>query len=506
MAKGNRALHALVVTAVLAGLAGCVDEQVVFEDRGIYNRIPEEALGFIGYADPSDDNQLTVCGYCHGDYQSDWEGTAHAMAWEGLQSSDHARAFCEACHTVNSLGNVAMEDSAGATGGHVTPGVERGRYFDVQCESCHGPGLTHARNPGAATVPLAPVNVGESLSAGCGECHTGLHHPFVEEWSASPHGNVTTAAASRGPTEGGCSACHTGEGALQRLGVRSDYLEQDSLAGDDVYMQITCAVCHDPHSARNEGQLRYPVTVTAVGDHLCAQCHDRQAQPDTEGSQAWLQPHSAETALLAGTAGWFPGGGLTPGQVTGPHGTTGNPRACATCHVVEYTSETDNGTFYSVGHGFRAAPCVDANGLPTGATGCELNTTARSFTGCASGECHGSGAEALTKLNDALDRVLGLATQLNGYLDQLGGEIDDSDGRFTVAEGALFNFRLATNRTGFRSNQTTADRRRALAATVTHNPAFIEDLLAETIAAVEAAYPTVTAMASLAQPGIQSGR
>ncbi len=62
-----------------------------------------------------------------------------------------------------------------------------------------------------------------------------------------------------------------------------------------------------------------------------------------------------------------------------------------------------------------------------------------------------------------------------------------------MAEGALFNHRLATTRTTFRSNQTDADRRRSLAPSVTHNPAFIEALLAETIAAVEAAYPGVAA-------------
>ncbi|MDX1673773.1 MAG: cytochrome c3 family protein [Longimicrobiales bacterium] len=501
MAKGNRALIP-AMTMVLVALAGCVDEQVVFEDRGIYDRIPEEALGFVGYADPSDGDKLTVCGYCHGDYQSDWEGTAHSMAWEGLQSSDHARAFCEACHTVNSLGNVAMEDSAGAVGGHLTPGIEPGRYFDVQCESCHGPGLVHASDPADANVPLAPVNVGPSLSAGCGECHSGLHHPFVEEWSRSPHANVTPAAALRGPLEGGCASCHTGEGALVRLGVRADYLEQDSLAGDDVYMQITCAVCHDPHSARHEGQLRFPSTVTAIEQHICAQCHDRQSQPDTQGNQEWLQPHSAETDVLAGTAGWFPGtGSVTPGQITGPHGVGSNPRACASCHVVGYTNQTESGTFFSVGHGFRAAPCVGPNGLPTGETGCALTTTARSFQGCADGGCHDSPDDALTKLDDALDRIIGYAVQLDGYLDDLGSEINPDDGRFTVAEGALFNFRLATTRTGFRSNQTTAERRRALAATVTHNAPFIEALLIETLAAVEAAYPAVAADPALSGLG-----
>ncbi len=484
--KVQRAIPSALLLAGVVALVSCVDETVVFQDRGAYERVAESALGYLGYANPARGDQLTFCGQCHAGVQADWEGTAHARAWAGLQESDHAQAFCEACHTVNSLGNVHPEqtEAGSAVGGHVA--VDGGtRYHDVQCESCHGPGLEHTLDPVAGNVPVAPVNVTAELSSGCGECHSGLHHPFVEEWAASPHGNVTVAAAR----QDGCTSCHTGEGGLERLGVRSDYLERDSLAGDNVYMQITCAVCHDPHEATNPGQLRVAVEVGTPSEHLCAQCHDRQAQPDMQGNQEWLRPHSAETALMAGTAGWFPGGGVAPGEITGPHGAGSNPRLCASCHVVEYSSETDAGTFFSVGHGFRAAPCVDGNGLPTGETGCALSTTARSFEGCA--ECHGDAASALADLDGAIDRVLGLAVTLDGYLGQIGSEIDPDDGRFTVAEGALFNFQLATTRVGFRPNQSTAERRRALAATVTHNPGLIEELLVETIAAVEAAYPAV---------------
>jgi predicted CXXCH cytochrome family protein len=488
--KVQRAIPSALLLAGVVALVSCVDETVVFEDRGAYERVAETALGYLGYANPDRDDKLTFCGQCHAGLQADWEGTGHAEAWAGLQASDHAQAFCETCHSVNSLGNVHPEqtEAGSAVGGYAA--VDDARYHDVQCESCHGPGLEHTLDPVAGNVPKAPVNVASDLSSGCGECHSGTHHPFVEEWAASPHGNVTVAAARRGAAEGNCAACHTGEGGLERLGVTSDYLEQDSLAGDDIYMQITCAVCHDPHEATNPGQLRVAVEVGAPSEHLCAQCHDRQAQPDMQGNQEWSQPHSAETALLAGTAGWIPGSGdLTPGSVTGPHGVSDNPRLCASCHVVSYSNDTDAGTFYSVGHGFRAAPCVDENGLPTGETGCELSTTARSFQGCASGECHGVGDAALTALNGAIDRVYDDLLALDDYIGRLGSEIDPDDGRFTAAEGALFNFRLATSRVGFRPNQSTEERKRALAAAVAHNPDFIEQLLVETLGALDTAYP-----------------
>ena len=481
---------ALMVLGVFA-LVSCVDETVVYDDRGAYQRVADEAAGYLGYANPARNDKLTFCGQCHRGLQAEWEQTAHADAWAGLQESDHAQAFCEACHTVNSLGNVHPAESADSTtiGGHVATDAGR-RYHDVQCESCHGPGLEHTLDPVESNIPLAPMTVGAELTYGCGECHDGTHHPFVAEWSSSPHGIMITSAA----TNPACQSCHTGEGAMAALGVDADYLEKDSLlATVTEYAPITCVVCHDPHSAADSGQVRFPMHGVEPEATLCGQCHNRQAQPDTDGRQDWLQPHSAEAAVLSGSAGWFPSSGtLAPGDLSGHHDTSAEQPLCGACHVVPYSVTDENEeTFFSVGHGFRAIPCVDGDGLPSGETECELTTAARSFEGCA--ECHSDAATALSSLNTALDRVITLARTLDGYLDQLSGEIDPDDGRFTVAEGAIFNFRLATTRTSFRSNQTTAQQRQALAPTVTHNPAFIEALLEETITAVEAAYPAVAA-------------
>ncbi len=501
--KLHRAIPSVLVAAGVFALVSCVDEEVVYEDRPIYQRIADEALGYLGYADPSSGDRLTFCGQCHQGLQAAWEGTAHADAWAGLQSSDHAQAHCEACHTVNSLGNVHPDQTepGQAMGGHVA--VDDGRrYHDVQCESCHGPGLEHTRDPRAANIPLAGMQVGSDLAYGCGECHSGTHHPFVTEWEASPHGSVIEFAARSEE----CGACHSGEGALQSLGVTADYLEKDALlASGEEYAQITCVVCHDPHDATNAGQLRFPMEGVAPEETLCGQCHDRQSGPDTQGNQQRLQPHSAETAMLSASAGWFPPSGtLTPGSIPGPHGTATNDRLCASCHVVPYSTTDDQTgeTFFSVGHGFRAAPCVGPNGLPSGEVGCELTTTARSFEGCAAGGCHTDASDAEAALNGAIDRILVLAEELSGYLDDLGDEINPNDGRFTVAEGALFNHRLATTRTSFRPNQSDETRRRSLAPSVAHNPAFIEALLEETIAAVEAAYPAVaSSVAPSTRPG-----
>ena len=76
-------------------------------------------------------------------------------------------------------------------------------------------------NPKDETVPLAPLNVGVDATLGCGECHSGVHQPFVEEWNASRHGEGANSPQYRTRTDGGCNGCHGAEGALQAWGVEA---------------------------------------------------------------------------------------------------------------------------------------------------------------------------------------------------------------------------------------------------------------------------------------------
>ena len=497
-ATSYRAL--LSILAVLAGalsLTACVDEQIIYRERPIYEEPVSAALDFVGYTDVED--KLTVCGNCHIGQQGEWEGTAHAGAWAGLQTSDHAAAYCEACHTVNSWGNTADETAeGGAQGGWAAVSDER--YHDVQCESCHGPGLAHVRNPDATdTRPMAPIEVGTDLSFGCGECHSGSHHPFVEEWEDSPHGNMQAYPAGRDASAGGCFFCHSGEGALQKWGVKADYLEKEALlASNSEFAHITCAVCHDPHSADNEGQLRFPVNTPSVENHLCAQCHDRSTVPNPASTHG-LHPHAPEADLLVGgLVGWVPPGSIVnEDTIRGTHGSARNEGLCATCHVVAFEAydELTESTVYSVGHGFRAAPCVDAAGAPTGAEDCELTTTARNFDGCVSGECHPDASTARGLTSSALLSILDRAQELEDLLDQVdpngsdaGGEIDPTNPTFTVAEGAYFNLSLAHHGTDLEPTMTQQDSLLAFMPSTVHNPFLIETLLIESIRAVENEY------------------
>ncbi len=470
---------AVLGLVLLLPLAGCdtdTEVQTIFVEPPFFEEPPAEAQGFLGYDEQA--NKLVVCGNCHVGQQAAWQGTKHADAWATLQGSGHAQAFCENCHTAGPLGNPTTGDVGWA-------GSKDERYHDVQCESCHGPGQTHISNPDASQ-PLASMALGDvtnlEVATSCAECHQGTHHPFVEEWAQSRHA-VVGFQADRPE----CAGCHRGQGILTAWGVKDDYVEKNSAE----HLAIVCGVCHDPHDARNEGQLRFPVKTASIEEHLCARCHDRRTVPDPNSSHG-LEPHAPQAALLLGDAGWFPPNAqINQGQIVASHGSEGNEKLCATCHVNAF-EVTDAATgafvFNATGHLFTAIPCLDDRGVPT--TGdCGLTTAARSFDGCTAAGCHGTQDAAAAAITVAATRIQRWADELHAALEavdpgleEAGGEIDATDPTFTVAEGALFNYHLATF--GGSANGSTA-----------HNPFLTEALLIASLQAVEDTYgvrpPTV---------------
>lgn len=446
----TRSRAALLPLSVLglAILAGCVDEKMVFQERELFEEPLSEANSFLGYT--STEDKLTVCGNCHIGPQGEWERTSHADAWSGLQDSGQAQEFCEGCHTVNELGNVATEAS-----GHTATGEER--YYDVQCESCHGPGLTHVTNPADATIPLAPMEVGLDLTQGCAECHQGAHHPFADEWTESGHARIQSSPAGREA----CWGCHTGENALEMFGVNTVFLEQETVSRDGEHLPITCGVCHDPHGSDHSGQLRFPIDEPNEEINLCMQCHHKRGTPDPS---TFRGPHSPEGPTLLGTAGWWPPGLSQP--IISTHGdATENPRLCAGCHVNSYEiddAETGEFLFNATGHRFEATPCTDDQGLLVEGP---CANDEKTYAACV--DCH-SETVALNLVNQAEQSIESDVAELTDLLDTvettMPGEFDDSDDRYTVAEGSRFNLELATT-----------------PGAVVHNPFLIRALLAASI-------------------------
>ncbi len=467
---GRRAgMLILLVLPVLWG--GC--DSIVYRDSNPFENPPAGAGDFLGYS--SIDNRKTVCGNCHTGKQAVWQNTGHAHAWTTLQESGRAEAACEACHSVSSRGNRITQPAVG------WPATRSARFHDVQCESCHGPGLQHVTNPDAnGTKPLATLAVGPDLMRGCGECHSGAHRPFAEEWAASRHARVIASRA----TNANCVGCHEAKGVLQAWGVNSTFLAE---TGENQHLAITCAVCHDPHDARNGGQLRFPIGVASPELNLCMKCHQRRAQPELTSASG---PHSPEGPLLLGEAGWFPPNfAFPPGALVGSHGSDSNPRLCATCHVNDYRVNdpwTGDLTFRATGHSFQAIPCVSGDGLPTGERTCAL--TERSFRACT--ECHTNEASARAAFSTAQQRIQRLTGEMQGLIARIpASEFSTSDGRSTTGEGSRFNLQLAQK-----------------AGSMAHNPFLIEALLLASIRQIDIDYglkPTanLSLEAALTAPG-----
>lgn len=444
---------------LVLSVSGCVDEKIVYRDGPSFVAPPAAAANFLGYHDETTDR--TTCGNCHVTQQGKWEQTAHSDAWATLQANPGKAPACEGCHSVSNKGNAVTATEVGYTS------TKDSRYHDVQCESCHGPGLDHVTAPARGQM-LASVHAdtGAGVTNGCAECHSGTHHPFVEEWRASRHAtsytrayNGATATAPDIPfgPRGACQGCHIGQGILANWGVNTNYTEKAAGTTIATGEGITCAVCHDPHGSGNTSQLRYPVDSRDPEVNLCAKCHNRRSTPDWSGSRD--SPHAPHGPLVFGTAGWWPPG-IAFVETQSTHGSEANPRLCATCHVQRYNvTDKATGQFQVsvVGHRFLPIPCVDANGAPTASQTCAV--TARSFRGCTGSGCHGTEATARSAFVAAENDVHGLIALLDGMIAQVPAN-QFGAGKVTVGRGAKFNSEMAK-----------------MPGAIVHNPFMIKALL-----------------------------
>jgi len=434
----------LTIAAVAVLVAGaCTKETITYRDRAPFNPPPDSVNGFLGYFDVS--TKQTTCGNCHVGVQATWVNTKHAHAWEDLQASGHASASCEGCHSVDQNGNFLV-DTAGYL---LTPDSA---YQDVQCENCHGPGLKHVENPDA-TQPLASIQVDTGLTNGCGECHSGAHDPFVEQWKQSAHGSGPGFAHAA--TNPSCAPCHEGKTALvAKFDENANYIEK----GDSAPIRIVCAVCHNPHGSPYPHQLRAPISEPTT-DNLCVRCHSRTGTPPwSPGSPTSTArgAHGAQGLLVIGqNVGWIPPNfQYDTNLIVSSHGTSANPQLCATCHVAQ-TTVTDKITgafkFQSVGHLFAAVPCTDSAGLPTTDETCTIDQ--RDFSACATSGCHGTAGAARaafitiqTALDAQLDQIWA-DNNGNGVIDPYptdGGILPQMVARGTAADSAALDFSNTT--------------------------------------------------------------
>lgn len=489
-----RTWSAVAVGFVVVG-AACTETEIQYVEREPFNPPPDAAAGFLGYYTPG--TKQTTCGNCHIGSQTAWVETQHAEAYDDLVGSGDAQTFCFGCHAVSERGN-AVDSAAGYNR------IADSAYRDVQCESCHGPGLVHVQDPGA-TQPLASIAADTNLANGCGECHSGVHTPFVEQWKASKHGSPSALSYAGARPE--CAGCHEGRTALvEKFGESARYIEKD----ETVLQPFVCAVCHDPHGSPNPGQLRAPIDVP-TRENLCITCHSRKGTPVPPTNRG---PHAGQGLLLIGEAGWMPAGFQYDSiRIVGSHGTLANQRLCATCHVTRFdVSDAATGAFLltSVGHRFEAIGCLDAQGLPADGP---CAPAERDFRACASAGCHATEGAARsvfqvvqTRLDNLLDQLWFDAdgdANMDAYPEDSGllarvvalgdpANINLTDQVLTVAEGAIWNAQLAYTSSRPQWGGGTVFGRAFSGARTSgegvHNPFLLEALLIASIQAVQTTY------------------
>jgi hypothetical protein len=240
------------------------------------------------------------CSHCHANTFEEWQQTGHSSfldnALDGLGRSGPT---CLPCHTTGwdtFAVNDGFDDFDFVYPDTQFVGVADSMYTkyptamdraNIQCESCHGPGDAHIR--ASARERLADSRMIISIGPeACAYCHDDDHyHVYPSQWETAGHSHPP---AYPGGTRDDCRGCHNGYQFIQ-------YVENETITRQP-YAGITCAVCHDPHNATNEYQMR-SVEATLSNDKvvtqggtgkLCMNCHQsrRDAVTYTTGPKTHL--------------------------------------------------------------------------------------------------------------------------------------------------------------------------------------------------------------------------
>jgi Secretion system C-terminal sorting domain len=252
----------------------------------------------------------------------------------------------------------------------------------VQCEACHGPASGHNGliNDSRMTVSLS--------AAVCSYCHdSGTYYVIGDQWKHSGEdasefdgrgfegGHAKGAYVGYAGGRSGCSPCHSGAGFVEWV-KEGRPVNADGLPAATTILpvatNISCAVCHDPHNATVEHQLRIadtqlgdgtPVTYEKYGTgSICMQCHRSRVKAATysenpdNASSHYGAHHGPEADMLLGVNA--PNYGIQ--FPSSPHAVAVLPgedhtNACVNCHMAgnDEIPADENSIKFVGGHSFN---------------------------------------------------------------------------------------------------------------------------------------------------------
>lgn len=416
-----------------------------------------------------------ACTVCHIGQGTEFAPTGHAnFLRNALNGVPPFRSgpTCIQCHTTGydlNAANDGFDDFDFVYPATVGPGVYDATVIaypaamkraNIQCEACHGPGGAHF-----GTVSDSKMVSSLDVSP-CAVCHDDDHyHVYPSQWSVAGHSNLPSYP---GGTRTNCGGCHNGSQFIQF--VNGETITQQPA------VDITCAVCHDPHSNANPHQVRTieatlsnnEVVMKGGTGKLCMNCHrSRQdATRYTNQPSSRFGPHYAPQAdmLLATNVVTF--GKKLP---TSPH-LEATDDACVDCHMYEKGSHgehDDEGSLTTAGmHSFSM---VSQQGEDNVAA-CE--------------DCHGNIGETFDEKkffvngnadHDGDGTEEGLQEEVHGLMDRLGSLLPDADPHAEVDS----TWTLTELKAGYNHRMVYYDHSYGV-----HNPAFTVALLKVSIQAL----------------------
>lgn len=167
------------------------------------------------------------------------EDDIEAASDQASDSPYTGTAKCVRCH--------AKQAKPYFNGPHGKDWISRAPASDLGCETCHGPGLAHDKDPGAkGLVAMPPKMTPREATDLCLRCHDRQH----AGWAGSQHDSRNLS----------CVSCHTMHKPKRERGL----LKAETISE-------TCGACHREKSARLQRSSHMPMR---EGKMECSTCHD----------------------------------------------------------------------------------------------------------------------------------------------------------------------------------------------------------------------------------------